>query len=1767
MQTVRKSLRLGASITAIVLGAALLPTPALAASCNWGGGSDFWTTIAKWSCGIVPGSGDAVSIGVSGSTVGLLNTTQGFGTLNLGGGNALTLSNSYLNGYGDVVNNGTVTIGNASRYTNQVAVANWTGTGAVVLDDTTNYAQIYGNTINFGAGQTIRGSGLIGLNGTSIGNAGLISADVSGRTITIDPVGGNGTTSFINTGIVQATNSGTIVLETGGYDNSGGIIRATSGGTVVLNNDVRIIGGTLSSDAASTIGASNQNQYLQNVTLANGTRLNLNNDFIYVSGTLANNGTVTLANASRLSNEGGGDVVYGGTGGIVLDNSSNYAQIYGAGGKVTFNQNITGSGQIGLNGTLIVNNATISAQGGTGISIDATGGSGGTGAAGTGIGADTISALVNNSVIQASGSTLAFEAGRYDNNNGTIRAISGGTIVLNNDVRIIGGTLSSDATSTISAFNQNQYLQNITLANGTKLSLNNDYIYVNGTLTNNGLVTLTNASRLANEVGDVVYSGTGNIVLDNSSNYAQIYGAGSKVTLNQNVTGSGQIGLNGTLIVNNATITAQGGTGIDIDATGGSGGTGGAGVGADTISGLVNNGTIEAIGSTVAFEAGRYDNVNGTIRAISGGTIVLNNDVRIIGGTLSTDATSSVSAFNQNQYLQNVTLANGTKLNLNNDYVYVNGTLTNNGTVTLANASQLRNEVGDVVYGGAGSIVLDNSSNYAQIYGTGNKTTFNQNVTGSGQIGLNGTLIVNNALISAQGGTGISIDATGGSGGTGGAGIGADTISGLVNNSIMQANGSTLAFEGGRYDNNNGTIRAINNGTIVLNNDARIIGGTLSSDATSTISAFNQNQYLQNVTLANGTRLNLNNDFIYTNGALTNNGTVTVANASQLRNEVGDVVYGGSGSIVLDNSTNYAQIYGAGSKVTFNQNVTGSGQIGLNGTLVVNNALISAQGGTGISIDASGGNGGLSGAGVGTGGNAGLYNTGTIQAAAGSTLALEGGLYENGRNGPAIGGFAAIGAGSTFVMNGDASLYNLQAGGVLNQGSYASSTGGAASTLNLRSNASDAIVTIGTGAVGTDTIVKLDGVNSNLNVLGFSSSAPRSIDSTLTTIAHSGELVLSNGRVLTITAGGGAFSNDGQVQLVGGTIGATSFTNTGFVNGNGTVTVAIANSGNVQATGGVLTTRAINGSGILSINGPAATLDLTAATGNSSAGVLFDTGGTLALGTHNVTITSDYLNTAFGSGNAFNAHANVTGTGLILAANATQTLSGPGLSGTTLNVGNVRTGGSSATTLTITNNGTSTNLIGAVQNSSAPSVALTGADFQAAHGGGTATVGISYTGLTAGSLAGQTLKVVNNFDNVASATLNLAGNIYQVAQAGAQPASVTLGARRVGDAPAGANLTIANTAPVTPGFNEALVASASTGSGFTLNGGTTANATVAAGASTVVVLGHGTATAGAFTSTVAIGNTSQAVAGSGLADLALAGQSVAVSQNIYATAVASVSPGLVDFGTVRQGAISPTGSVGVTNGASGALTDNLVTTLGALPTGVSATTTPGPLAAGASGTVGFALNTGTAGTVSGTSSLNFASHDGELADVALLSKSVSFSGTVTQLAIGSLFKSTGTGAFSGSGTSYTLNLGSLASGSGSYGTNLGVSNTNGGFAFSETLGGSFAQGAGTGYSFTGASFAGLVGGTSLTGDVLSFDTTGLGVGTYSKSVTLNGFSRYAGLSDFSLSPITLTISAQVTGGAIGGVPEPANWAMMLTGFGLIGMVARRRRTATPRVAA
>ena len=246
---------------------------------------------------------------------------------------------------------------------------------------------------------------------------------------------------------------------------------------------------------------------------------------------------------------------------------------------------------------------------------------------------------------------------------------------------------------------------------------------------------------------------------------------------------------------------------------------------------------------------------------------------------------------------------------------------------------------------------------------------------------------------------------------------------------------------------------------------------------------------------------------------------------------------------------------------------------------------------------------------------------------------------------------------------------------------------------------------------------------------------------------------------------------------------------------------------------------------------------------------------------------------------------------------------------------------------------------------------------------------------------------------------------------------------------------------------------------------------------------------------------------------------------------------VVNFGTVRQNTGNATGSLALTNNNTGALTDSLVTTAGPMPTGITATP-PGPLASQQTGSVGLTLSTTAAGVVGGSGSLSFASHDFELTDLSLGSQDVTFEGTVTELAKATLSKLSGTGTFSGGGTSYTLDLGSFSSGS-TGSADIGVMNNNSGMIYSETLGGSFLQSNGSGFTFTGSDLSGLVGGApAVLGDIVDFSTAGLSNGLYSETIMFDGLSQYPGLTDASLTPISVTIDATVTGLALAACRNP-----------------------------
>ncbi|MCG2840389.1 choice-of-anchor D domain-containing protein [Sandaracinobacter sp. RS1-74] len=288
----------------------------------------------------------------------------------------------------------------------------------------------------------------------------------------------------------------------------------------------------------------------------------------------------------------------------------------------------------------------------------------------------------------------------------------------------------------------------------------------------------------------------------------------------------------------------------------------------------------------------------------------------------------------------------------------------------------------------------------------------------------------------------------------------------------------------------------------------------------------------------------------------------------------------------------------------------------------------------------------------------------------------------------------------------------------------------------------------------------------------------------------------------------------------------------------------------------------------------------------------------------------------------------------------------------------------------------------------------------------------------------------------------------------------------------------------------------------------------------------------------------------------VANHSLIVRADVYAPAVATRTSRIVDFGVVRGGTAGFTSSTTIRNTASGALTDHLRTSVAVTPGHVNVLSVPGLLAAGQSGVLRFGLDTGTAGLVNSTATLGFTSVNPVLADLALESQTISFFGTVTDVAVAELAKAGGAGSFAGSGSLYTLDFGSIRAGSGPVATEIAVWNAIFATAFSETLGGGFVLDGGPGFAFAGDAFSDLAGGDIDLGNWLSFDSSGLRAGSYESVLTFNGFSRFSGLADQALGPITLNIRATVMS-----VPEPASWAMLIAGFGLVGGALRRQRMA------
>ncbi len=1109
------------------------------------------------------GTGSVIEVLANNSAT-LDGSTQGTLTIS---GPVNVMNGSTANVEGTLNNTGSITVNGDGNYTYLRLAGNTTltGAGTVTLADS-------GNPLNFISGgfaltnqQTIQGSGEI--NTTSLINQGTINANNADNNLEIAP----GAAST-NTGTLESTNGGTLLLynnslnndhgkiqavgagsvvqlQYGTIQNSGGAIEASGGGSVQLFNGVTVQGGTLTTDSGH--GSMFETVAGNYATLDGSTAGTLTNagpfvvvddSTLYVNGTINNTGSITLkGDGDNTYLQLAGNTTLEGGGTVTLGDSGNPLNYINGGFTLTNRQTIQGSGEI--NTSSVNNQATIDADNADhNLEIAA-----GTAVTNTG----TLEATnhgtlllyndsLNNSggTIKATGaSTVQFDYGTIQNRGGTIEATGGSTVQLMNGATIQGGTLTTDSGmgsvfETVAGYNATLDGSSLgTLTNAGAFDVvNNSTARLNGVINNTGSITVQGDGNYTylQLVGNTTLMGGGTVTLADAGNPLNRINGSFALTNEQTIQGAGVIqtsSLNnsGTINANYADnqleiygVTASSNSGT-LEATNG----------ANLLlySDSLNNdgGKIQAVGaSKVQMNGGTIQNRGGTIEATGGSTIQLMGNVAIQGGTLTTDSghgsvieTVSGSSTTLDGSTLGALTNSGAFVVSNNSTAYLNGTIDNTGSITVKGDGHYTymQLIGDTTLTGAGTVTLANSGNPLNyIYGSYTLTN-QQTIQGSGTIDTNG--LVNSGTILSNG-SGLSIS-------PGSAGFTNHGILEVASGSSMVVSAGTFTnfagntLTGGTY-NIGGTLQidqlGYSGGEIKTNAANIILNGASSSfvdsNGSNALSALNTNAAGSSFTIEGGRNFT-------TAGNFTNNGTLNIASsnskfvvASSLTNFAGTTLTGGTYDV-----TGTLQFTGANI-------VTNAATIALNGTSSQitdqhgNNALVNfASNATGSSFSISGGRNFT------TAGN--FTNNGTL-AVASST--------------------------SKFTVNGNLSNYSSTSetltGGTYNLSGILQFNG-----ANIETNAAT-IVLNGTGSQIEDQ----HGVN------GLTHFA---------TNASTGSFTLQGGQTFTTA---GAFTNKGLFTVGSGSAFTVGGTGTSFTQLSGTTTdngtLAVSSTGNLSFQAGSL---------------------------------------------------------------------------------------------------------------------------------------------------------------------------------------------------------------------------------------------------------------------------------------------------------------------------------------------------------------------------------------------------------------------------------------------------------------------------------------------------------------------------------------------------------------------------------------------------------------------
>jgi hypothetical protein len=1069
-------------------------------------GNGAWGTAGNWSQGAFPnnGGGTTYKVVVDGNTANNVAVTA-TGTFTVDE-LVIDLSDQVI-----VANNSSLTLASGS-------IAN---AGTLSLSAGVNLTDLKIDAANL----NLSGGGILSLGNSN--NNRILGSVATNRLTNVDNVirgsGQIGINQMALTneagGVIEANQSTTLTIDpsSSGAINQG-ILRATNNATLALSSGTFTnTGGTIEAQNGSTV-------QLSGATVVGGTLTTAGSGVIKNIGSATLNG-VTNAGAFAQNNNTDTTVIgtINNTGSIALNSSSHLTDLT-LSGDVT----LTGGGTVNL--TNFANNRILGAAAGNRLTnVDnVIQGSGQIGVnlmaltneAGGVIEANQSTTLtidpsssgaINQGILRATNNaTLVLSSGTFTNTGATIEAQNGSTVQLSG-ATVVGGTLTTAGSGVIKNTGGST-LNGVTNA-GAFAQNNNTDTTVIGTINNTGSIALNSSSHLTDLIlsGDVTLTGGGTVNFTNFVNN-RIYGAAAanRLTNVDNVIqGSGQIGVNQMAFTNQGTVSATSSAGLSID---------------PSASGAINTGVMQALGGPVTLENGTFTNTGGIIRSNSGTVNVNSATVNggnvevlgagmismsggtITGGTLDNSSTGIIrSTSGANTLGGTVNNVAGGQIVLNNNTSLTlqgSGVYNNAGTIAMNSTGNLTDLImdGDVTLSGGGTVSLTNLSNNRMYGQAGTERLTNVNNTISGS----GQLGINLMAITNQAGGVIEANQT--------ISLTIDpNASGVINQGILRAtNNATLVLSSGTYTNTGGTIEA-QNGSTVQANGVTIAGGTLTTSGSGVIKNTGS-LTLNGVTNAGAFAAN-NNTTTTLVGTITNSGSMALNSSGNLTDVQisGDVALTGGGILNLTNSTNN-RIFGVASTnrlTNVDNTIRGSGQIGVNLMRFTNQGTVLADQSTALTIDSS----------------SGFTNSGILQALAGATLSVVG-------TGVDFSNFAGttLTGGSYFVGSGNATTATLQfdnANIVTNQ-----------ATIDLN----------GSGARILNRLNSANGI------------------SNLTTNGAQGDFTIRNGKNLSTNA---AFLNQGAVTVGDSstlTIGTGTgvFTNSGLLDGTGTIVGTVINSGNVN---------------------------------------------------------------------------------------------------------------------------------------------------------------------------------------------------------------------------------------------------------------------------------------------------------------------------------------------------------------------------------------------------------------------------------------------------------------------------------------------------------------------------------------------------------------------------------------------------------------------------